>query len=340
VNPLDYDAVIAVIGENPYAEGDGDIGPSGTLRHSSRYPEDLAVLQQVAGKGKPVVTVFLSGRPLWVNDLMNLSDTFIAAWLPGTEGKGVSDLLVASKGAKAYDFKGSLSFSWPKTVCQTPLNVGDANYAPLFAYGYGLKTGVRSRLGKLDTSYPAGGCGASNVVPLFGQSDRASFPLQVRSGSTVQPLGADLNATVSLPGITVATAQITTQQDAKLVTWTGPATFEAHGAKPLVLPAVASKDAALRFDTIVQSAPAGKVSIAMGGAALDATRLFAGLAGKGKQSVKIPLACFTAKGTDLAQIDTPFSVSSSGAFAAAFGNVDAVGGAALEPDAVRCEELQ
>jgi beta-glucosidase len=340
VNPADYDAVIAVIGEGPYAEGDGDIGPSGTLRHSSRYPEDLAVLQQVAGKGKPVVTVFLSGRPLWVNDLMNLSDTFIAAWLPGTEGKGVSDLLVASKGAKAYDFKGSLSFSWPKTVCQTPLNVGDANYAPLFAYGYGLKTGVRSRLGKLDTSYPAGGCGASNVVPLFGQSDRASFPLQVRSGSTVQPLGADLNATVSLPGITVATAQITTQQDAKLVTWTGPATFEAHGAKPLVLPAVASKDAALRFDTIVQSAPAGKVSIAMGGAALDATRLFAGLAGKGKQSVKIPLACFTAKGADLAQIDTPFSVSSSGAFAAAFGNVDAVGGAALEPDAVRCEELQ
>jgi beta-glucosidase len=340
VNPADYDAVIAVIGEGPYAEGDGDIGPSGTLRHSSRYPEDLAVLQQVAGKGKPVVTVFLSGRPLWVNDLLNLSDTFIAAWLPGTEGKGVSDLLVAGKGAKTYDFKGTLSFSWPKTVCQTPLNVGDANYAPLFAYGYGLKKGSRSQLGKLDANYPAGGCGASNVYPLFGQSDRASFPLRVRSGSSVQPLGADLNATVSLPGITVATAQITTQQDAKQVTWTGPASFEAHGTKALVLPAAASKDAALRFDTIVQSAPAGKVSIAMGGTALDATGLFARLAGKGKQSVKIPLACFTAKGADLAKIDTPFSVSSSGAFSAAFGNIDAVGGAALEPDAVRCEELQ
>jgi len=340
VNPADYDAVIAVIGEGPYAEGDGDIGPSGTLRHSSRYPEDLAVLQQVAGKGKPVVTVFLSGRPLWVNDLLNLSDTFIAAWLPGTEGKGVSDLLVAGKGAKTYDFKGTLSFSWPKTVCQTPLNVGDANYAPLFAYGYGLKKGSRSQLGKLDVDYPAGGCGASNVYPLFGQSDRASFPLQLRSGSSVQPLGADLNATVSLPGITAATAQITTQQDAKQVTWTGPAGFEAHGARPLVLPAAAAKDAALRFDTIVQSAPAGKVSIAMGGTALDATRLFAGLAGKGKQSVKIPLACFTAKGADLAKIDTPFSVSSSGAFSAAFGNIDAVGGAALDPDAVRCEVLQ
>jgi beta-glucosidase len=332
--------VIAVIGEGPYAEGDGDIGPSGTLRHSSRYPEDLAVLQQVAGKGKPVVTVFLSGRPLWVNDLMNLSDTFIAAWLPGTEGKGVSDLLVAGKGAKTYDFRGKLSFSWPKTVCQTPLNVGDTGYAPLFAYGYGLKKGARSHIGQLDASYPAGGCGASNVYPLYGQSDRASFPLQIRSAGSTQALGADLNATVSLPGVKVETSQINTQQDARLVTWTGPASFEARGARPLALPAAASRDAVLRFDTIVQAAPAGRVSIAMGGAALDATRLFARLAGKGKQSVKIPLACFTARGADPAKMDTPFSVSSSGAFAAAFGNIDAVGGAAGDQDAVRCEELQ
>ena len=340
VNPADFDAVIAVIGEGPYAEGDGDIGPSGTLRHSSRYPEDLAVLQQVAGKGKPVVTVFLSGRPLWVNDLLNLSDTFVAAWLPGTEGKGVSDLLVASKNAKPYDFRGTLSFSWPRTVCQTPLNVGDANYAPLFAYGYGLKKGSRSRIGKLDTNYPAGGCGASNVVPLFGQADRASFPLQIRSGSTVQPLGADLNATVSLPGVKVETAQINTQQDAKLVTWTGPASLEAHGVKPLALPAAASKDAVLRFDTMVQAAPAGKVGIAMGGTALDATALFQRLAGKGKQAVKIPLACFTARGADLGKADTPFSVGSSGAFAAAIGNIDVVGGAAGDQDSVRCEELK
>jgi beta-glucosidase len=294
----------------------------------------------VAGKGKPVVTVLLSGRPLWVNDLMNLSDTFIAAWLPGTEGKGVSDLLVAAKGARAYDFTGKLSFSWPKSVCQSPLNAGDANYAPLFAYGYGLKKGARSHIGQLDASYPAGGCASSNTYPLFGQSDRASFPLQLRSGDAVKPLGADLNATVSLPGISVTTAQINTQQDAKLVTWTGPASFEAHGAKALVLPPAASSNAALRFDAIVQSAPAGKVTIAMGGTAVDATRLFQRLAGKGKQVVKIPLACFTARGADLAKVDTPFSVSSSGAFAAAFGNIDAVGGAAGDQDALRCEDLQ
>ena len=339
VDPSRFDAVIAVIGEGPYAEGDGDIVPSGTLRHTSRYPEDLAVLQKVHGKGKPVVTVFLSGRPLWVNDLLNLSDTFIAAWLPGTEGKGVSDLLVAGKGAQPYDFRGKLSFSWPKSVCQTPLNVGDAGYAPLFAYGYGLKRGERSHVGMLDATYQAGGCSAADTYPVYGHADRASFPLRIRSGTTVQPLGADLNATTTLPGITVGIAQIKAQQDAKLVTWTGPATFEAHGTRPLALPAALADKGALRFDTVVKSAPAGRVTLAMAcgaktcGTPLDATKLFARLAGKGRQSVAIPLACFHA---DLAHVDTPLSVTSDGPFAAAFGNVDVTTAAG----AIACEELQ
>ena len=331
-----FDAVIAVIGERPYAEGDGDIGLSGTLRHSSRYPEDLAVLRAVAGKGKPVITVMVSGRPLYANDLLNLSDTFIAAWLPGSEGKGVSDLLIA--GARTYDFRGKLPFSWPKSACQTRLNVGDKDYAPLFAYGYGLKKASRSRLGKLDETVPAGGCGVSNTYPVFSQADRASFPLAIRSGQQSTVLGADLNASFALPGITVTTSQVNTQQDAKLVAWTGPATLEARGARPMALPAAASTDAVLRFDTIVQAAPAGKVTLAVQQATVDATALFKRLAGKGKQTVKLPLACF--HGLDLARVDTPFSLTSDAAFAAAFTNIEIAGGAAGDADAVRCEELR
>jgi beta-glucosidase len=345
VNLADYDAVVAVIGETPYAEGDGDIGPSGTLRHSSRYPEDLALLETVAGKGKPVVTVFVAGRALWVNDLLNLSDTFIAAWLPGSEGKGVSDLLVA--GSRRHDFSGTLSFSWPKSVCQTSLNAGGADYAPLFKLGYGLRAGTRSALGRLDARYPAGGCGSSNSFPVFGQADRASFPLAIRSGAQVKPLGADLNATIALPGVSVQTSQINTQQDAKQVSWTGPASLEARGSKAMVLAPAAARDSALRFDTIVTSAPAGKVTLAMACAAtsacgtpLDATALFRRLAGKGKQVVKIPLACFTARGADLARVEAPFVVASDAAFTAAFTNIDIVGGGALEADAVPCGELQ
>jgi beta-glucosidase len=338
-----FDAVVAVIGERPYAEGEGDIGPSGTLRHSSRHPEDLAVLEAVAGKGKPVITVFVAGRPLYVNDLLNLSDVFIAAWLPGTEGKGVADLLVAGKAR--HDFSGSLSFSWPKSACQGQLNAGDAGYAPLFALGYGLRQGQRSHLGKLDAAYAAGGCGVSNSYPVFSQADRASFPLAIRSGAQHRLIGADLNATVSLPGVSVQTAQVNSQQDAKLVTWTGAASVEAHGARPMVLTAAVSERGALRFDTIVSQAPQGKVTIAMQcaggcGGALDATGLFGRLAGKGRQSVKIPLACFGARGVELARVDTPFSIGADAPFAAAFANIDIAGGAAADADALRCEDLR
>lgn len=145
-----YDAVIAVIGEKPYAEFMGDIAPNGTMRHSSRYPEDLAVLQAVSGRGKPVVTVLLSGRPLYANDLMNLSDSFVAAWLPGSEGKGVADVLFRKADGKInHPFTGTLSFSWPKSPCQARLNAGDADYAPLFPLGYGLKYGSTSQVGTL-----------------------------------------------------------------------------------------------------------------------------------------------------------------------------------------------
>ncbi len=336
-----FDTVIAVVGERPYAEGDGDIGPSGTLRHSSRYPEDLAVLEAVAGKGKPVITVFVAGRPLFVNDLLNLSDTFIAAWLPGTEGKGVSDLLMT--GPRSYDFRGKLSFSWPKSACQTPLNSGDANYAPLFPLNYGLRKGQRSKLGKLDTSYAPGGCGSSNTVPVHGQADRSSFPLVIRSSGEQLALGADLNATFRLPGITVQTAQVNTQQDAKLVTWSAAtpagATLLARGPKPVVLPAAAVKDGALQFDAIVSAAPQGKVTLAMQDTALDATRLFTRLAGKGKQGVKLPLACFTARGLQLERMDAPFAISANAPFAVAIANIEINGGAAAAPDAVPCEEL-
>lgn len=331
-----FDAVVAVIGESPYAEGAGDISPSGTLRHSGRYPEDLAVLEKVAGKGKPVITVLVAGRPVYANDLMNLSDSFVMAWLPGTEGKGVADVLFNDHAA----FTGTLSFSWPKSVCQTVLNQGDKDYAPLFATGYGLKYGRKSNVGKLDAAYPAGGCGVTTSFPVFNQADRATWPLYVGSGAQREALGADLNRVVTLPAVKVETTQVNTQQDGKLVTWSGAARLEAHGAKAAALPAFATTDGALQFDTIVTAAPRAGVMLAVGGGAVDATALFAGMAGKGKQTVKIPLACFVAKGADLARIDTPFSVASEGAFTAAFADIQIVGGAAKDKDAHTCAALK
>jgi beta-glucosidase len=139
-----YSAVVFVAAEKPYAEGAGDIKFPATMRHSARYPNDLAALDRVSGKGVPVVTVLYSGRPVAANDLINRSDAFVAAWLPGTEGLGITDLLLAGQsGNAAYDFSGKLPFDWPAGDCM-PQQGGFQ-----FARGYGLSRSSSSNLGKL-----------------------------------------------------------------------------------------------------------------------------------------------------------------------------------------------
>ena len=86
-----------------------------------------------------MVTVFVSGRPVYANDLLNLSHAFVAAWLPGTEGKGVADVLFADATGRArYDFRGRLSFPWPGTPCGASFSAEAMAAEPLlFAGGYG-----------------------------------------------------------------------------------------------------------------------------------------------------------------------------------------------------------
>ncbi|KQW45618.1 MULTISPECIES: glycoside hydrolase family 3 protein [unclassified Roseateles] len=118
-DPKGFDAVIAVLAETPYAEGEGDVRITENLRHSRRHPSDAQVLQRVAGRGAPVVTLLYSGRPLYINDLANKSDAFIAAWQPGTEGAGLTDVLIAPADGKPWaGFTGRLSFPWPAGPCQ------------------------------------------------------------------------------------------------------------------------------------------------------------------------------------------------------------------------------
>src|SRR5256712_929515 len=139
IDPSQFGAVIAVIGETPYAEGVGDIGRTRTLEHAARYPSDLDVLNRVAspvpGRGPPVVTIFFSGRPAYVNKELNRSDAFVAAFLPGTEAGAIADLLFRdARGRIGRGFTGKLSYSWPLAACQTPLHVGDTPHDPLLPY--------------------------------------------------------------------------------------------------------------------------------------------------------------------------------------------------------------
>jgi beta-glucosidase len=148
-----YSAVVMVAAEQPYAEGKGDVSFPASMRHSARYPEDLKALEAVSGKGVPVVTVLFSGRPVAADDLINRSDAFVAAWLPGTEGLGITDLLLAgADGKQRYDFTGRLSFDWPAGDC-LPQKGGVQ-----FARGYGLSLSSHRELGQLPDSSPVMAC--------------------------------------------------------------------------------------------------------------------------------------------------------------------------------------
>ena len=125
------DAVaLVVIGEDPYAEMLGDIGKTKTLEYSElkrAYRQDLELIRELKQRGHRVVTIFYSGRPLYVNEELILSDAFVAAWLPGTEAAGITDL-VFSNGE--YDFTGRLPYSWPANKCDNTINITPPSGAP------------------------------------------------------------------------------------------------------------------------------------------------------------------------------------------------------------------
>ncbi|HKU12983.1 MAG TPA: glycoside hydrolase family 3 protein [Steroidobacteraceae bacterium] len=129
------DVAIVVFGESPYAEWFGDL-------ESIDYAggAGLALLQQLQQQSVPRVCVFLSGRPLWIEPELALCNAFVAAWLPGSEGGGIADVLFRkADGRVNYGFTGKLSFSWPRAATQTSLNRNDGSYDPLFPYGFGLR---------------------------------------------------------------------------------------------------------------------------------------------------------------------------------------------------------
>ena len=121
------DVVVAVVGEDPYAEGSGD---RDQLELSA---DDRALIDAAKRSGKPLVVVVLSGRPLILGDLVDRAAALVAAWLPGTEGAGIAAVL-----GGAVKPSGKLPCSWPRDMAQIPINVGDRSYTPLFPYGFGL----------------------------------------------------------------------------------------------------------------------------------------------------------------------------------------------------------
>jgi len=281
------DAAIVVFGEMPYAEFQGDLADVAF----DDAADNLAVMKRLKAQGVPVVAVFLSGRPLWVNPYLNAADAFVAAWLPGSEGAGVADVLFGRR-----EFRGKLPYSWPKRADQTPLNVGDAGYDPLFAYGFGLTTRDDGRLAPLSEARD-GASGDRNT--LFARG-KATGGRRLLLGPAGQPLVAN-------PGpelIGQRPADRAAQEDSVRLTWTGrAAATAAFVGAPVDLSREANGDVALVAELRVDAAPTAPVTLN----GVDVTARLRALAGRWGQ-VAVPLRCLA----DRARVARPFAMTTAG----------------------------
>ncbi|MBL8550256.1 MAG: exo 1,3/1,4-beta-D-glucan glucohydrolase [Hyphomonadaceae bacterium] len=314
------DVAIVVFGENPYAEFQGDIA---TLDYQPDDARDLALIQRLRAQNIPVIAVFISGRPLYVTPEINASNAFVAAWLPGSEGGGVADLLFRS--AANYDFRGKLSFSWPRAPDQSPLNVGDANYDPLFAFGYGMTYAEPRNLGLL----PEAQASAADAVRI----DRYFETGAPASGWKLSLYGPGASRDVetpsaAIPGLALTRVDRGVQEGALALRWDGAArSGVAIAGRQIDLSRQTNGDMTLVVDLRVDAAPSGSavMGVGCGGdncrGALEVGQLLRAAPVGEWTSLRVRLSCFARAGAQMGTVTTPFALESAGAMGVSISGV-------------------
>lgn len=288
------DVAIVVFGEKPYAEFQGDVP---TLAYQPNRQTDLALLKSLKAKGVPVVSVFLSGRPMFVNAEMNASDAFVAAWLPGTQGGGVADVLVAGREGTARDFTGRLPFAWPNDA-HSPVET------PLFRAGYGLTyKGARVAADALSEDPGIDLAAALNVERYFeAGTTQSPWVMTVVDSGGARPVEASAIASpagaVSVRGVDVAA-----QEDGKRIAWTGEGRVSIDGPSA-DLSRQQTGAFALTIDWTVNRLAPGPVLLGLGGVPLDIADRVA--AGSEPVTLRVPIRCFAEKGADIASVGNAF----------------------------------
>lgn len=317
------DVAIVVFGEDPYAEGQGDIN---TLEYSTGNTVTLALMERLKAQNIPVVAVFLSGRPLWVTPYINAADAFVAAWLPGSEGAGIADVLIGDiTGEARYDFRGRLAFSWPATPLQDALNWGDDDYSPLFPYNYGLDYSSNTNLPQLN----------EDVEGLLDPSQQA---LSLYSGRPLQPFNVFINnaernqilsgAFAQLPdgSVTLETTDKDVQEDALKLSFKDSwlsGVYIAGGTidfTPYMSHGVLSMD--LRIDSMKKGTLTVLTDCSINCRQGVNLRDWAiEQEGKGWQSIAIPLSCLVENQSDPSKIQRAFTLRTGGEGQLAVANV-------------------
>ena len=313
------DVAIVVFGEEPYAEGVGDVK---NIAYQAGVKTDLALLEKLKSQGIPTVSVFISGRPMYVNAELNASDAFVAAWLPGSEGIGVSDLLLTNtEGEQQYDFKGRLSYSWPSSPTQAAVNRYDTNESPLLPYGFGLS--YNSELN--DDKNILGDELAVETLEVSDSANTVFFKKQIHESYVANASDGkqsfEMTSNVlEVDGLTVRTIDKDVQEDARQLT------FEDNNNSAFLISAKSSIDLSeqlkqgqsLFLNLKIESALKGNVTVSMTceddcQAPIDISDELQKLALNEWQEMNISLACFEKAGADLKKIVSPFKIQSSNA---------------------------
>ena len=303
------DAAIVVFGEMPYAEFQGDLA-SLQLKPELRGP--LETMRRLKAQGIPVVALFITGRPLWVNAELNAADAFVAAWLPGSEGAGVADVLLRRPdGSLAHDFSGRLSFPWPATAA--------AQGPQLFPLGYGLSVKDAVRLPRLDED-PAVSDSGQDRLRFFDKGlPAAAWSLMVSNG------GADNTRITTVPAqaiggqMRVTAVDHLTQEGARRFQFAGggPAAIRLTSLTPLDLHRESNGDllvqVTLRFDRL-PSRPVNLAAACGGAGCRGAVVLPAPTAAQLGQwrTLGVPLKCLARAGADVTRIETVVELSTEG----------------------------
>ena len=325
-------AAVVVYGERPYSEFEGD---RETLAFSDGSDGILRLLRKLRAAGIPVVSVFLSGRPLWVNPLINASDAFVAAWLPGSEGGGLADVLLQpAAGQPHFEFTGRLSFSWPATAQPASFRPDGSVGGALFARGFGLGLSDRTTLGPLPEAAQSGAA-RDPANSLFG-AGHVTAPWSIYVADAMAEVRLTMRSQAS-----PARAVTATLTDAGVrAQWSGGARGQFRiGGRPADYVNLARDGVALVARYRVEERPTDPVGIGIlceapygtreiaGGAVLrvdwslcgmnrvatiDLTSAFAMPPLHVWQTLRLPLACLARAGADLRNVVAPFMIETRG----------------------------
>jgi beta-glucosidase len=298
--PQKADVAIVVFGETPYAEFAGDQSDV-ALHHDNA--ESLELIKKLKAQGLPVVAVMLSGRALYANPQINAADAFVAAWLPGSEGQGVADVLTGK-----YDFRGKLSFSWPRRPDQTPLNVGEAKYDPQFAYGYGLSYAAPAQTRALPEVAETTKYGEKNVYFAKGSAWNG-YKISIGDGNESRMDYVGTRTTLSGSAGLV----LESQADGALhAVWDGKSkAWLAMGAdQPTDISREANGAMMLSLTVRVNAAPVSEVRLGIGSASVPVTAELRSIPAGSYATLAVPLSCFSTQ--DLRKTPTVARLESSG----------------------------